>query len=387
MQVEQTTWTQARGWDPAPPSAGSLGPAADLVLLFGESAVLKDQRLLATVTTAYPEGHFLGCSTAGEISGTRVLDRSLVATALHFDRVEAHVEGACLKIDDERSSLDIGARLADALDPDGLAHVIVLSDGLRINGTDLVRGLTTHLPAGVTATGGLSGDGERFEETLVLWDGAPAPNTVAALGLYGPGLAIGCGSLGGWDSFGPERLITKSRGNVLYELDGRSALELYKKYLGDHAAGLPATGLLFPLSLRTDEGDTGVVRTILSVSEADQSLTFAGDVPEGAYARLMKANFDRLIDGAIGAAKTSHEAIGTSSPDLAILISCVGRKLVLKQRIEEEVEGVRDVLGDRTVLAGFYSYGEISPFTPDARCELHNQTMTITTIAERSGER
>ncbi len=385
MQVEQTTWTHASGWEPAPP--GMLGAEADLVLLFGESSVLKDAGLLATLKAAYPNGHFLGCSTAGEISGTRVLDRSLVTTALHFD--QAHVAGACLTIDDERSSLEVGARLAESLDPDGLTHVFVLSDGLRINGTDLVRGLTTHLPAGVTATGGLSGDGARFEETLVLWDGAPAPNNVAALGLYGPGLTIGCGSLGGWDPFGPERRITKSRGNVLYELDDRSALDLYKQYLGEHAAGLPATGLLFPLSLRnrvpgTGDGDTGVVRTILSVSEADRSLTFAGDVPEGAYARLMKANFDRLIDGAIGAAKTSHEAIGESPPDLAILISCVGRKLVLKQRIEEEVEGVRDVLGDRTVLAGFYSYGEISPFTPDARCELHNQTMTITTIAERS---
>jgi hypothetical protein len=195
-------------------------------------------------------------------------------------------------------------------------------------------------------------------------------------------LRVGYGSLGGWDPFGPERLITRSKGNVLYELDGHSALELYKKYLGEHAQGLPATGLLFPLSLRVKAGETGVVRTILSVNEQEQSMTFAGDVPEGAYARLMKANFDRLIDGAIGAAKTSYQAIGSTSPDLAVLISCVGRKLILKQRIEEEVEGVRDILGERTVLTGFYSYGEISPFAPGAKCELHNQTMTITTFSE-----
>jgi hypothetical protein len=166
-------------------------------------------------------------------------------------------------------------------------------------------------------------------------------------------------------------------------LDGKSALELYKQYLGEHAQGLPGTGLLFPLSVRIGADGSGVVRTILAVDEKDHSMTFAGDIPQGAFARLMKANFDRLIDGAVGAARTSYEAIGRSSADLAILISCVGRKMVLKQRIEEEVEGVRDVLGDKTVLAGFYSYGEISPFTPDAKCELHNQTMTITTFAER----
>jgi hypothetical protein len=235
----------------------------------------------------------------------------------------------------------------------------------------------------VTATGGLSGDGARFEETVVLWDDVVDRRTIAALGLYGSQLRVGYGSLGGWDPFGPERLITRSDGNVLYELDGHSALQLYKRYLGEHASGLPATGLLFPLSLRTQDGHSGVVRTILSVNESDHSLTFAGEVPVGSYARLMKANFDRLIDGAIGAARTSYQALGSSSPDLAILISCVGRKLVLKQRVEEEVEGVREVLGARTMLAGFYSYGEISPFTPHAPCELHNQTMTITTFSEQ----
>jgi hypothetical protein len=206
---------------------------------------------------------------------------------------------------------------------------------------------------------------------------------VIAVGFYGERLRIGYASLGGWDPFGPERRITRSAGNVLYELDGRSALALYKLYLGDHAAKLPASGLLFPLSVRETAGAPGVVRTILAVDEETSTLTFAGDMPQGALAQLMKANFDRLIDGAVGAARTSYEAVGGSSPDLALLISCVGRKMVLKQRVEEEVEGVRDVLGERTVLAGFYSYGEISPFTPDARCELHNQTMTITTFAER----
>jgi len=217
---------------------------------------------------------------------------------------------------------------------------------------------------------------------LVVLDGPPESGIIAAVGFYGEHLKVGFGSLGGWDPFGPERRITRSRENVLYELDGKSALDLYKKYLGEHAEGLPSTGLLFPLSLRTREGETGVVRTILSIDEAENSLTFAGDVPEGAYARLMMANFDRLVDGSIGAATVSKAAIGGSQPDLAILTSCVGRKLVLKQRVEEEVEGVRDVLGDSTPLMGFCSYGEISPFVPGATCKLHNQTMTITTLSE-----
>jgi hypothetical protein len=205
---------------------------------------------------------------------------------------------------------------------------------------------------------------------------------VVAIGLYGDKLKVGYGSLGGWDTFGPERVVTKSKGNVVYELDGEPVLALYKKYLGPHAAGLPASGLRFPLSVRKNPDDTPVVRTLLGVSEEQQTMTFAGDVPQGSLARLMRANFDRLVDGATGAAKTCQQALSKDSAELAILISCVGRRLILQQRTEEEVEGVRAVLGDKAVMTGFYSYGEISPFTPTAKCELHNQTMTITVLSE-----
>ena len=378
MRTEQTRWISNKGWLPAPP--GDLGAAAQLVLLFGSPACLKQSDWQSDIAKAYPNAHRLGCSTAGEIHGTEVSDETLVATAIAFEDTRLH--GASLKLGEVQDSFQAGEGLAKALPAEGLVHVLVISDGQNVNGSELVAGLTQHLPGGVTLTGGLAGDGDRFQETLVLWDGPPEPNQIAVLGLYGDRIRIGYGSLGGWDAFGPERVITRSSGNILYELDQQPALALYKKYLGEYASDLPASGLLFPLSLRTASGES-VVRTILGVNEAEHSLTFAGDMPEGGHARLMKANFDRLIDGAVGAAQTSYAAIGSTSPELAILISCVGRKLVLKQRIEEEVEGVREVLGPDTMLTGFYSYGEISPFTPTARCELHNQTMTITILSEK----
>lgn len=380
MRIEQKQWTADRGWQAQHPD--ELSESADLALVFAARQVLEETGVLVDVRKSYPKAKVFGCSTAGEICDTTVRDDSAVVTAIDFQ--SAHIDQAFERIDESGGSYDAGTSLALQLVPEGLVHVFVLSDGLNVNGSELVRGLAEHLPSGVSITGGLSGDGGHFEQTIVVADGRAVSNTVGVLGLYGKGLRIGFASLGGWDSFGPERLITRSEGNVLYELDGQSALALYKTYLGDHAEGLPATGLLFPLSLRIKEGDTPVVRTILGIDEAEQSLTFAGDVPTGAYARLMKANFDRLIDGAVGAARACHETVAGSSPELAILISCVGRKMVLKQRIEEEVEGVRDVLGPTTTLAGFYSYGEISPFTADAKCELHNQTMTITTISERA---
>jgi hypothetical protein len=318
-----------------------------------------------------------------------VSDDSLVVTAIYFEHTQLRT--AQVSLGANPNSQQAGESLAQALphsvgaeegaSEDKLAHVLVLSDGLSVNGSDLVRGLMKHLPQGVAVTGGLAGDGARFGKTLVFKSGVPETGAIAAVGLYGDRVQVGVGSLGGWDPFGPERLVTRSIANVLFELDGRPALSLYKKYLGEHAKGLPATGLLFPLSVRAKPGETPVVRTILAVDEQRQSMTFAGDIPEGAHGRFTKANVDRLVDGAVGAARASLQA-GAVAPQLAILISCVGRKLVLKQRVEEELEGVRSALGEKAVLTGFYSYGEIAPFSHGERIELHNQTMTVTTFAE-----
>lgn len=372
MQVEQRVWTPEKGWA-APPRL--QGP--QMVLVFGHKEALAVPARLAEIRKAYPGAHLVGGSTAGEIAGPHVMDGTIVATAVRFESTQ--VAQASIDMRDGEDSRSAGKRLAQALPKDGLAHVFVISDGQHVNGSDLVRGMMAQLPAGVAITGGLAGDGAEFRSTLTVADAGASEHRLVALGLYGTALQVGFGSLGGWDAFGPQRRITRSNGNVLYELDGQPALALYKKYLGQHAAGLPATGLLFPLAVQASNGPE-LTRTILAVDEAEQSLTFAGDMPEGAMARLMKANFDRLVDGAHGAA----EGASLQQPaQLAILISCVGRKLVLKQRVEEELEAVQEVLGARVAMTGFYSYGEICPTAPQASCELHNQTMTITTLNER----
>jgi hypothetical protein len=377
MHIEQRRWTPAAGWAP---TRHTRPPRAQLVFVFGATDRLRDSTALVDLSAIYPGARLFGCSTSGEIAGAQVYDDSIVATAVTFEYTTVALVST--PIADEEDSDRAGRRLAAQLPRENLAHVFVLSDGLKVNAGRLVHGLTADLPEAVAVTGGLAGDGTRFRETVVVSGGPPVSGIAAAVGFYSSRLKVGCASLGGWDPFGPERVITKARGNVLLELDGQSALGLYKRYLGDHARDLPASGLLFPLSVRLEDG-AATVRTILGIDEAAQSMTFGGDMTVGARARLMKANVDRLIDGATGAAQTSTSAMGADPPDLALLISCFGRKLVLKQRTEEEVEAVRDVLGPATLLAGFYSYGELCPFTPNARCQLHNQTMTVTTLSER----
>ncbi|MBK9997771.1 MAG: FIST C-terminal domain-containing protein [Nitrospira sp.] len=367
----------------SPASLATLDSEETLVLLFGAPDLIDTPHRIREVVDACPRSHVMGCSTAGEIHGCEIFDDSMAVAAVRFDHTPIRTAHAA--VHSPNDSYAAGHAIAAQLREPSLRGVLVLSDGLNVNGSELVKGLNDTLGEAVVVTGGLAGDGTHFKRTWVLKDRTPQSGYVTAVGFYGDHIRLGHGSKGGWDKFGPERQVTKSIGNVLYELDGRPALGLYKAYLGDRASGLPATGLLFPLAIRTSQAEGKVlVRTILAVDEATQSMTFAGDIPEGVFAQLMRANFDRLIQGASEAATLTfdhHNGSHADSPTLSIAISCVGRRLVLGERTEEEIEATLEILPKGSRQIGFYSYGEISPYKSGA-CDLHNQTMTLTTIAE-----
>ena len=379
MKTEQRIYSQVKGW--AKRTDNNLSKVAQLVFVFGNKNLLKIQKHIDYLKLEYPTATIVGCSTSGEICQEEVFNENIISTAVWFENTQ--IEIAEEYIHSMEDSFAVGEKLAAKLEKEQLIHVMIISEGLNINGSELAKGLNSRFSEKISVTGGLAGDQDNFSETVIVHNQVGVKNLVLAIGFYGDHLRVGYGSMGGWDSFGVDREVTRSKGNTLYELDGKPALELYKKFLGDHAANLPASALLFPLCLMLKDSETSLVRTILSVNEVDGSMIFAGDIPQGEYVRLMKANNDRLIDGANGAAEMSKMSIKNSDPDLAILISCVGRKLVLKQRVEEELEVVREVLGDNTIMTGFYSYGEISPIKPfEQHCELHNQTMTITVFKE-----
>ena len=379
MKTEQLIYSQTTGW--IKKSDNNLSNSAQLVFVFGNKELLKLDKHIDYLKKEYPAADIVGCSTSGEICQEEVFNQNIISTAVWFEKTK--IEIAEEDINKMEDSFNVGEKLAAKLNKKDLVHCMIISEGLNINGSELTKGLNKGFNDKVSITGGLAGDQDQFIETIIVHNKSGEKNLVLAIGFYGENLKIGYGSMGGWDSFGVDREVTKSIANTLYELDGQPALTLYKKFLGDHAANLPASALLFPLSLIIKDTETSLVRTILSVNETDGSMIFAGDVPQGEYVRLMKANNDRLIDGANGAAEMSKLSIKNSDPDLAILISCVGRKLVLKQRVEEELESVREVVGDKTTITGFYSYGEICPTKPfEQHCELHNQTMTITIFKE-----
>lgn len=372
MRTDRSVWTKATGW-----SAAATLSDADWVLYFAAPEALDDE-LFAGLRKRYPSARLLGCSTGGEIAGSEVVDGGVSAVAVKFDAVT--VRSASRDVGEAAESFGVGVALAGELPAAGLRAVFVLSDGTRVNGSELVKGLRHALDGAVVITGGLAGDGARFGATRVGLDEAPCPGRVCAIGLYGEALTVGHGSAGGWVPFGPERVITKAKGNVLFELDHEPALDLYKRYLGEEVENLPASALLYPLVIRRkDTPDEPLVRTIVGIDEAAQTMTFAGDVPEGAVAQLMRASFDQLVEGAAEAASNAQEGVGEG---IAVLVSCIGRKLLMGQKTADEVEAVAEVLGDAFATVGFYSYGEIAPGC-SGFSDLHNQTMTVTTFGER----
>jgi hypothetical protein len=352
---------------------------AQLVLCFSAKHILATPGIYPLLKQKFANAEIVMGSTSGEIYQNEVKDDSLVALAIRFDATVFHT--ASINIADFKNSYDAASALVKLLPATDLSCIFVISDGSVVNGSELVKGLNDATENKVLITGGLAGDAADFNSTLVGLNAAPTNGMVAAVGFYGSQLIITHGSQGGWETFGPERLVTQSSGNRLFEIDSKPALDLYKKYLGPDAANLPSSALLFPLSVIIPGSTQPVVRTILSIDEDMNSMVFAGDIPMGSKVRFMKANFDKLTAAAASAAqKTIVEE--NRKPDLALLVSCVGRKLVLGSRIDEEVEAVHELLGNKTTIAGFYSYGEISPFNAGGACQLHNQTMTITSFYE-----
>ena len=372
------SYTHAR-WSQQLPA--HLDGPQTLVLAFAAPQVAEQPAPLLALQAAFPQSVLLGCSTAGEIHGRQVADDSVSVAVVRFEHTTLRHAGT--PITDAADSRAAGQRLAAQLQGPDLRAVFVLSDGLFVNGTPLVDELTKALGQHVLITGGLAGDGSRFARTWVLHDGKPQTRWVGAVGLYGRRLRVGNGCGGGWSDFGPERRITRSEGNVLFELDGKPALSLYKSYLGDLGSGLPGTALLFPLAVKREgTGQEPLVRTVLAIDEAQQSLTFAGDLPQGGVARLMRSNTDRLIGSAGMAGAQARAGVTGRQQALVVSVSCVGRRLVLGQRAEEEAETIVDNMPTDAAHVGFYSYGEISPATAGGMSELHNQTMTVTVLAE-----
>ena len=351
-----------------------------LVLVFADRVLLENDIFLADIKTEFPYDHIVYASTAGEIFDEIVLEGTISVIAIEFEKSSFIVKTDNI-LNHNKNTTELGIALAKQMPAEGLKHLFVLSEGSFVSGTSLIRGLETDMADNVSLTGGLCGDNVRYQRTLASYNEKPKEGEIVLIGFYGESLEISFASFGGWLAFGPERIITRSEGSKLYEVDGQPSLELYKKYLGDKSFELAKSSLLYPLNVIAPGKTQAVVRAAVSTNEEDQSMVFADEVPQDSRVQLIMVSPDGIAHGAQTASALAMQNRITK-PQLALVISCIGRKVVMNQRVEEEIELVRETIGSDAAIAGFYSYGEIAPFHGSRDCELHNQTMTLTLISE-----
>ena len=351
-----------------------------ICLVFGSRFEIEKYGTLAVkeLKLKYPETTVVTTSTAGNILGDELKDNTLIATCISFEKTKLNVQSFETGLGNANK---IGKLIANSYDQKGLVYLLLLSTS-EINAGNLIKGVNSIFNGAVNVSGGIAGDDVRFEKTLVGVDEDIKKGNVVTVGFYSENLEVSNGSKGGWTPFGPKGKVTRSEGNILYEIDGQPVLPIYKEYLGEKAEGLPGTGLLFPFAVIDKDTEELIVRAVQDIDEEKDSITFFGDVLEGDSIQLMRAQTDELLLGATDSAKESLLSDKSKAPQLAILVSCVARRLALDQLIEEELEEVREVYGDETTICGFYSYSELSPIKGSNICHLHNQTLTITTLSE-----
>jgi hypothetical protein len=370
MHINTYRWTSGSGWD----INLSQDPNIDLVMAFADNPFFAQAKCYEELKNFFPNADIVGCSSSGNINGNSISDEDIVIAAISFSKTKIIVKSKLIEEGDDISS--VMTELAKEFPGPKLKHLFVLSDGLSISGSELTKALNV---LAVPVTGGLAGDADRFKESWVMVNGPAMQHQIALIGFYGD-LTTSFGFATGWHEFGPERRVTRSKGNIVYEIDNKPALEVYTKYLGELSKDLPASGLRYPLSVKDSESGLVYVRTLLRIDAENQSLSFAGDVPEGSSCKLMKTDIDSLIDASIVLAK-EIAPLGGAQNSLCLAVSCVGRRLVMNQIAEEEIEAIQDKFGPQTTVFGFYSYGEITPYGA-ILCSLHNQTTTLTLISE-----
>jgi len=372
----QSYFYEENNWNA--PFDESLDSENTLIICFGSTRFEDIKDGFENLISTYKKSKIIGCSTAGEIYDDLVYESSLSVVIMKFEK--SIIKICSKKCINSENSFEVGEKICNNLFNEELKSIFVLSDGLNINGSQITKGFN-KVSKNTIITGGLAGDGADFKKTWVLVDNKPVSNYITAVGLYGDNIHTAYANGGGWKKFGIDRMVTEAKNNILYKLDYEPALQVYKKYLGDKSENLPASGLLYPLMIKEEGYKESKVRTILGINKQEQSITFAGDIPNGSEVMFMKATFDELVQGAKEAGDEIQRFDYKNKNATCIVVSCIGRKLIMGQKIEEELEAIKDILDDKINLIGYYSYGEISPLN-DGTCDLHNQTVTLTLFWE-----
>lgn len=367
-------------------AVGKLSMKPSMLWVFG--AISYDQqKLLDGIAAAAPGVPVVGCTTDGEISSQGLSINSVVVMALASDTIRlqsTYVERL------SNDSYDAGFQIGKSFQGSGIPYIQVFSDGLCGNADKIIQGIKAHMGEDIKIAGGTAGDGGDFKRTYQYFGNRVLTDSIVAVAFQGQ-FGLGTGTACGWFPVGIAKKVTRSVGNVVYELDGQPALQAYERFLGKHAERLPAVGVEYPLGLLNNDSETEeegyfLCRATMGVDRQAGAIIFAGDVPEGSLVKMTIGNDGDIILAARKAARSAMEKLLIKSPDLKprviFLYSCMARKIVLGTRTDEEIVAVKEAIGGDVPIIGFYTYGEYAPIGECEHSCFHNETATLTVIGD-----
>jgi hypothetical protein len=366
--------------------------SADVGIVFA-SVEYDQQKMLNGIRSVCGTTVIVGASTAGEITTLGPLNKHSVAVMLlKSDRMRFF---AGVGNDIAHGARSAGKAVADAVKAkagEPLKTFMMFPDILAGNGADIVRGVQDSLGAHFPIVGGAAGDDFKFEKTYQYLDGIAYSGSVVGLGITGD-FKFGIGVKHGWIPIGMPRVVTKSSGSVLHELDGKPAIDIYDTYFGKEESAqlrtktLAKLAITYPLGMHVEGSDEMLIRDPITVDEHG-SITCAAEIPVGAEIQLMIGSREEAIVVAKEAAQNALAQLEGSPPKAVIIFNCIARNKIFGERSGEEISAIQEVIGADVPLIGFYTYGEQAPLGGEVRnieqCKtaFHNETVVICVLAE-----
>jgi hypothetical protein len=365
-----------------------LNGTTKILIVFGAMR-FNHRELLAGIASVAVDIPMIGGTTAGEISSAGFSTGSVVIMALSNDDLEFVTGiGHNMSNDERACSVELVNDILGKTGFDPNASLLVFPNGMGGDGLKVLEGLQLSLGKDFEITGGYLGDDERFENTYQYYNGMVYKDAIVGLMVIKKsGYKTGIGVRSGFTSIGNSFFCTSSEGNIVKEFEHANALELYKDFLGEERAErLPAVCLEYPFGIIDNNPSDSTeslfqLRCGLSVDHEKGTIALAASIPEGSEVTLTTASRGDIINGAREAAAQAKKSLGDATPMALIMFSCVGRKLVLGRRIQEEVDAVRECIGHDVPIIGFYTYGEIGPIDktkPElSSVKFHNETVVL----------
>lgn len=358
----------------------------DLTIIFA-SVIFNQEEMLKGVLSVVGDSPLVGCSGAGEITTEGPEKKSLVVLVLASDSLRATIGLGEAISRDARKAGQQAAR--EASKAGGERHIfMMMPDGLKGNGADIVRGVQEILGTSFPIVGGSAGDDFLFQQTYQYYNDQVLSDAVTGV-LFGGPITCAFGARHGWRTLGKHRLVTRAKANVIYEIDDEPAVQIYEEYFGKGVEELSQEPLarmaiLYPLGMSVPGEEEYLLRNALRV-ERDGSLVCVAEVPEGSEVRLMMGSRKNCIEAARAAAQQALDSLGEAKVELAIVFSSISRYKLLGRRDSFEIDAIREVLGGDVPLVGFYTYGEQAPLRAEmnvGQSYFHNETIVILAIGE-----